>query len=65
MPLAVRFELAFCDDENRSVKMINNYNDKQSVRHCKWADEVAPDAPWYIDDAFIVSGMLDHDIHAM
>ncbi len=25
----------------------------EAVRHCRWVDEVVPEAPWVIDAAFI------------
>lgn len=25
----------------------------EAVRHCRWVDEIIPDAPWVVDEAFI------------
>ena len=29
------------------------------VRHCRWVDEVVPDAPWKIDEAFLSAMRID------
>lgn len=31
----------------------------ESCRHCKWVDEVAPDAPWVIHDDFLAKYRID------
>ncbi|KZT57568.1 hypothetical protein CALCODRAFT_495961 [Calocera cornea HHB12733] len=35
----------------------------ESVRHCKWVDEVVPEAPWVIDDAFLDKYKIDYVAH--
>lgn len=35
--------------------MVHRY---ESLRHCRWVDEVVTDAPWYITDEF----MAEHDV---
>lgn len=30
------------------------------LRHCRWIDEVVPDAPWKLDEAFIRSRRIDY-----
>jgi choline-phosphate cytidylyltransferase len=30
------------------------------VRHCRWADEVIPDAPWMVDEAFVLERRIDY-----
>lgn len=35
----------------------------ESVRHCKWADEVIEDAPWVIDNAFLEKHKIDYVAH--
>ncbi|KAI0792086.1 hypothetical protein C8Q75DRAFT_618955 [Abortiporus biennis] len=30
------------------------------VRHCRWVDEVIPDAPWIIDEAFLKARRIDY-----
>lgn len=29
------------------------------MRHCRWVDEVVPDAPWKIDEAFLSAMRID------
>lgn len=35
----------------------------ESLRHCKWVDEVIPDAPWVIDKAFLDKHDIDFVCH--
>jgi choline-phosphate cytidylyltransferase len=35
----------------------------EAVRHCRWVDEVVPDAPWVIDAAFIDKYNIDYVAH--
>ncbi|KAL9267887.1 Choline-phosphate cytidylyltransferase 1-like protein [Drosera capensis] len=35
----------------------------ESLRHCKWVDEVIPDAPWVIDQAFLDKHHIDYVAH--
>jgi choline-phosphate cytidylyltransferase len=46
-----------CNDElTHSKKGRTVLTDKEryeSLRHCRWVDEVIPDAPWIIDQAFL------------
>lgn len=30
------------------------------LRHCRWVDEVVPEAPWTIDEAFLRSRKIDY-----
>jgi len=30
------------------------------VRHCRWVDEVLPEAPWNIDEAFLEKWDIDY-----
>jgi choline-phosphate cytidylyltransferase len=30
------------------------------VRHCRWVDEVLPDAPWTMDDQFMLQRKFDY-----
>ncbi|KAF9221351.1 hypothetical protein BS17DRAFT_262756 [Gyrodon lividus] len=30
------------------------------LRHCRWVDEIVPDAPWSVDDAFVISKRIDY-----
>ncbi|KAL1407129.1 choline-phosphate cytidylyltransferase [Vanrija albida] len=35
----------------------------EAVRHCRWADEVFPDAPWVVDQDFIDKYEIDYIAH--
>ncbi|KAL7747413.1 choline-phosphate cytidylyltransferase [Sorochytrium milnesiophthora] len=35
----------------------------ESVRHCKWADEVVEDAPWFVDQEFLDKHRIDYVAH--
>jgi choline-phosphate cytidylyltransferase len=35
----------------------------ESVRNCRWVDEVIPDAPWVIDSAFLEKYNIDFVAH--
>ncbi|KAI9107216.1 hypothetical protein K1719_021825 [Acacia pycnantha] len=35
----------------------------ESVRHCKWVDEVIPDAPWVINQEFLDKHNIDYVAH--
>ena len=35
----------------------------ESVRHCKWADEVVPEAPWIITPEFLEKYKIDYVAH--
>ncbi|XP_062201285.1 choline-phosphate cytidylyltransferase 2-like isoform X1 [Phragmites australis] len=35
----------------------------ESLRHCKWVDEVIPDAPWVLTQEFIDKHQIDYAVH--
>jgi choline-phosphate cytidylyltransferase len=35
----------------------------ESIRHCRWADEVLPDAPWVVDQAWLDKHQIDYIAH--
>lgn len=35
----------------------------ESLRHCKWVDEVIPDSPWVLTDAFLAEHDIDFVCH--
>ena len=35
----------------------------EAVRHCRWVDEVVPDAPWVIDAGFLEKYKIDYVAH--
>lgn len=30
------------------------------LRHCRWVDEIVPDAPWKLDEAFLSAMRIDY-----
>jgi hypothetical protein len=35
----------------------------ESVRHCKWVDQVIPDAPWFVNQEFLDQYQIDYVAH--
>jgi len=35
----------------------------EAARHCKWVDEVIPEAPWVLDQAFLDEHKIDYVAH--
>jgi choline-phosphate cytidylyltransferase len=35
----------------------------ETVRHCRWVDEVVPDAPWVVDTTFLAKFNIDYVAH--
>jgi choline-phosphate cytidylyltransferase len=35
----------------------------ESVRHCRWVDEIVPDAPWVLTDDFLHRHCIDYVAH--
>lgn len=56
-----------CNDElTRKMKgptVLNENERYESLRHCKWVDEVIEDAPWIIDDTFMKKHRIDYVAH--
>ncbi|KAF8266046.1 hypothetical protein EI94DRAFT_1587089, partial [Lactarius quietus] len=47
-----------------TFKCVVDYAERcESVRPCRWVDEVVPDAPWVIDAAFIQKYNIDYVAH--
>ncbi|KAF8984255.1 hypothetical protein BGZ52_012882 [Haplosporangium bisporale] len=56
-----------CDDamtHNRKGKTVMTDKERyESVRHCKWVDEVVEAAPWVVDQAFLDKHKIDYVAH--
>ncbi|KAL4592955.1 hypothetical protein LXL04_005964 [Taraxacum kok-saghyz] len=56
-----------CNDEvTHSLKGKTVMTDKEryeSLRHCKWVDEVIPDAPWVLTQEFMDKHQIDYVAH--
>ncbi|KAF9914203.1 hypothetical protein BX616_008760 [Lobosporangium transversale] len=56
-----------CDDtmtHSRKGKTVMTDKERyESVRHCKWVDEVIESAPWVVDQAFLDKHQIDYVAH--
>ncbi len=56
-----------CNDEltikNKGMVVMNENDRYESLRHCKWVDEVLTDAPWTIDESFLEKHSIDYVAH--
>jgi choline-phosphate cytidylyltransferase len=56
-----------CDDHSTHSKkgktLMNETERYESVRHCRYVDEVLPDAPWALDDEFLAKYKIDFVAH--
>lgn len=37
----------------------------ESLKHCKWVDEVVEDAPWVVDEAFVAAHQVRHELQVV
>lgn len=56
-----------CSDElvrkHKASPVLNSAERYESVRHCKWVDEVVEDAPWTISPEFLKEHEIDYVAH--
>ncbi|CAN0890749.1 Choline-phosphate cytidylyltransferase 1 [Linum grandiflorum] len=56
-----------CNDETthkyKGKTVMTEAERYESLRHCKWVDEVIPDAPWVIDQEFLDKHNIDYVAH--
>ncbi|XP_010522315.1 PREDICTED: choline-phosphate cytidylyltransferase 1 [Tarenaya hassleriana] len=56
-----------CNDETthryKGKTVMNEKERYESLRHCKWVDEVIPDAPWVINQEFLDKHRIDYVAH--
>ncbi|KAL4377430.1 hypothetical protein GQ457_02G005700 [Hibiscus cannabinus] len=56
-----------CNDETthkyKGKTVMTDAERYESLRHCKWVDEVIPDAPWVIDQEFLDKHNIDYVAH--
>ncbi|KAI0799807.1 hypothetical protein BC629DRAFT_1498921 [Irpex lacteus] len=50
-------------EEHKSRTVMTHAERCEAVRHCRWVDEVVPDAPWVIDQAFLDKYKIDYVAH--
>ncbi|KAJ3259612.1 Choline-phosphate cytidylyltransferase B [Boothiomyces macroporosus] len=49
--------------EKKGITVMTERERYESVRHCKWVDQVIEDAPWVIDQAFLDKHSIDYVAH--
>lgn len=49
--------------EHKSRTVMTHAERCESVRHCRWVDEVAVDAPWVLDAEFLAKYKIDYVAH--
>jgi choline-phosphate cytidylyltransferase len=63
----VHLVVGVCSDElthaRKGATVMSHAERIECVRHCRWVDEIAPDAPWVIDDAFLARYDIDFVAH--
>ncbi len=63
----VHLIVGVCSDElcreHKSGPAMSHAERMESVAQCRWADEIAPDAPWIIDQAWIDRWEIDYVAH--
>ncbi|ONK58934.1 uncharacterized protein A4U43_C08F1240 [Asparagus officinalis] len=56
-----------CNDETthmyKGKTVMTEAERYESLRHCKWVDEVIPDAPWVLNQEFIDNHKIDYVAH--
>ncbi|KAG8934306.1 hypothetical protein FRC01_003819 [Tulasnella sp. 417] len=64
---SVHLMVGVCSDElcseHKSRTVMSHAERCESVRHCRWVDEILPDAPWVVDQAFIDKHRIDYVAH--
>ncbi|KAG9025031.1 hypothetical protein FS837_005105 [Tulasnella sp. UAMH 9824] len=64
---SVHLLVGICSDElcseHKSRTVMAHSERCESVRHCRWVDEIVPEAPWVIDQAFIDKYKIDYVAH--
>ncbi|KAF8064079.1 cholinephosphate cytidylyltransferase [Lyophyllum atratum] len=56
-----------CSDElvksHKAQTIMTHAERLEAARHCRWVDEIVPDAPWIIDEEFIKRFEIDYVAH--
>jgi choline-phosphate cytidylyltransferase len=56
-----------CDDEStikyKGMPVLNEKERAESIRHCKWVDEVIENAPWIVTQEFLELHKIDFVAH--
>jgi choline-phosphate cytidylyltransferase len=50
--------------EEHKFKCVMDHAERcESIRHCRWVDEVLPDVPWVVDATFLAKYNIDYVAH--
>lgn len=64
---SVHLMVGVCSDElvrkYKAPPVLTSAERYESVRHCKWVDEVVEDAPWQVDAEFFAKHKIDYVAH--
>lgn len=64
---SVHLMVGVCSDElvrrYKASPVLTSAERYESVRHCKWVDEVVEDAPWCVDAEFFARHRIDYVAH--
>ncbi|KAF8335801.1 uncharacterized protein EI90DRAFT_3047163 [Cantharellus anzutake] len=64
---SVHLIVGVCSDELcaqlKSRTLMSHFERLESVRHCRWVDEVVPEAPWVLDNSFLEKHTIDYVAH--
>ena len=64
---SVHLMVGVCSDElvrkYKASPVLTSSERYESVRHCKWVDEVIEDAPWCVDAEFFAKHRIDYVAH--
>lgn len=50
-------------EQQKSKPVLSDFERSESLRHCRWVDEVIEDAPWVVDQNFINKHQIDFVAH--
>lgn len=63
---ALTLSVVCSDEETHSRKgktVMTDTERYESLRHCKWVDQVIPDAPWFVNQEFLDQHQIDYVAH--
>ncbi|GLB44180.1 putative choline-phosphate cytidylyltransferase [Lyophyllum shimeji] len=64
---SVHLLVGVCSDElvkaHKAQGIMTHAERLEAARHCRWVDEIVPDAPWIIDEAFLQRFQIDYVAH--
>ncbi|KAH7890738.1 hypothetical protein F5I97DRAFT_73073 [Phlebopus sp. FC_14] len=47
-------------EEHGALLRLSHLERCELLRHCRWVDEIVADAPWTLDDAFVIAKRIDY-----